>query len=166
MFLRTCQGLAAELEGWRLIIACPPIGQFGPLLEAAVRRKGASDRVSFSWSPDLSAQRALLGRADLLVAPTLVAQPPVSPLQAMAAGVPVLVSKQVHMADVESSGAGRAFEPSPQSLRKALAELITLPADQLQKMGARAAEVTRQRYDWERLWPQYLALYKSVANTS
>lgn len=161
-FLRGCQTLSAGLEPWLLVFAGPQRGDCQAMLEAGLRRKGVLDRVAFVCQPDLEAQRSLLGRAALVVLPTPRHQPPVSALQAMAAGVPVLVSSLAGLAEVESFGAGRVTPPGFDSMREALAELVALPAERLQQMGRRAAELARTRYDWQQLVGRYVKLYRSL----
>jgi glycosyltransferase involved in cell wall biosynthesis len=161
-FLRSCQRLSTELEPWLVVVAGPERGDSCATLQAGLRRKGVMHRVAFVSSPDAATQRALLKRADLLVVPTPRPQPPVSALQAMAAGVAVLVPPNVGLDEVRSVDAGRLAEPLSPALLKALGELASLPGDELKGMGRRGAELARTRFDWRKLLPRYLGLYRSL----
>jgi glycosyltransferase involved in cell wall biosynthesis len=161
-FLRSCQTLSRELEPWLVVVAGPARGDSCATLQAGLRRKGVTHRVALVSSPDAATQRALLKRADLLVVPTPHPQPPVSALQAMAAGVAVLVPPNVGLDEVRSVDAGRLAEPLSPALLKALGELASLPEDELKGMGRRGAELARTRFDWRKLLPRYLGFYRSL----
>ena len=102
--------IGAKADGWNVVLAGRETGDWRKMLEAAVRRKGAGDRVDFASAVDVAAQRAWLARASALAAPSLHFRLPVSIMQAVAAGVPVIASH--HAAPDGVDGVIRACPPS------------------------------------------------------
>ena len=84
---------------------------------------------------------------------------PVSALQAMALGRPVVVTPGCNLTEVQTVGAGWVVESKRTALQKALSEAFSSSPAELQARGRRAVELVRQRYDWDRLGHEYLNLY-------
>jgi len=93
--LKALSELGPESNEWNVVMAGREIGEWRKMLEAAVRRKGGDGRVRFASASDASTQRSWLARASVLAAPSLQVRFPVSIMQAMAAGVPVLATSCV-----------------------------------------------------------------------
>ena len=109
--LIACEVLVDTLEGWHLVLAGPAPQPWPEQIEAAVRRRGESRRVTVLPSPDGERQRSLLARADLLIQPCLCPQIPTAALQAMASAVPVIVSEHCHLPQIQTWQAGMVAAP-------------------------------------------------------
>lgn len=158
-FLKAAAGVADQFPDLRLVLA----GQADPLwsnvLQAAIRRQGFEDRVTFMSSPTVEQVEQLLRETVLLVQPSPGPCCPVSALQAMAGERPVLVSPGCHVPEVETAGAGWIVEPKRTAWQQALSKAFSGSPTELQEMGRRAAQVVQERYDWDRLGHEYLNLY-------
>jgi poly(glycerol-phosphate) alpha-glucosyltransferase len=82
-------------------------------------------------------------------------------LEAMAAGLPVIVSPACHLPEVEAAGAGMIVPPDEAALADALRQLLSDEARRAQ-MGKAARALVEQRFTWERAAAQYEALYASL----
>lgn len=158
--LKALSELGAEFDGWNVVLAGPQIGDYRKMLEAAIRRKGGEGRVLFSPASDPHAQRGWLARASILVTPSLQIRFPVSIMQAVAAGVPVLATSCVTPAGLED--VIRVCAPSRGDLKLGLRSLLGLSDEDRAAMTRRAREVGRAVFDWSVLAGRYAELYRSL----
>lgn len=150
-------------KDWHLVVAGPDEFGIRRMLEAAVTRKNMTDRVTFAGMLNPEEVRALLGRASLLIQPSLSEGLSMSILEALAAGVPVLISDACNMPEVKSAGAGRVVAPQRAAVGAALREIVSAGPDALREMGLRAKALAREKFDWSALLPRYREMYERAA---
>jgi len=108
---------------------------------------------------------ALLAGASLLALPSYSENFGNVVIEAMAAGCPVVVSKDVGLAPVvQEFGAGLAVSGDPETLGGAIREVIDDPS-RGRAMGERGKLLARQRYSWAVVARQMEELYASVIDT-
>jgi glycogen(starch) synthase len=149
----------AQSDGdWRLTI-----GGNGPLrekLERRVRRAGVGDRVAFlGYVPDADLP-ARYARSDIFVLPSAYEGMPLTVLEALASGTPVVASPRA-ATDVVDDAVGRVVEPDPGRLARTLDELAG-DREGLDAMGERARE-RAITYDWERIAARYESLFEDLS---
>jgi glycosyltransferase involved in cell wall biosynthesis len=150
--------LGPEVDGWNVVLAGPAVADWREQLEAAVRRKGGQGRVVFVPAPDEATQQRWLARASILAAPALYPRCPVSILQAVSAGVPVLASSPVVPGGLD--GAVHVCAPTRGDIKLGLRRLVALSDAERGRMGHDAREVARVSLDWRVLAQQYAQLYQ------
>ncbi len=150
--------LGHDFKGWKLVLAGPEIAQWRRKMEAALARKRVTDRVQFVTDPDVETERSLLAQAAVVVAPALRTQCPVTVLQALAAGVPVVASNR-GLCD-ELADRVNTCMTDRVGLRDALRPLIKLSGEELTTMGLTRREAALAVFDWQPLRSRYLALYR------
>lgn len=160
--LKGCALIADRSLNLHLVLAGEEHAHWTKVLEAGIRRQGFSDRVTLIASPDTYQVEELLAEASLLVAPNPSECCPVGPLQALAAGKPVIISPGCSLPEVVMRNAGWVVEPKRKKLQQALQEAFSLSRSELEKMGRRGAGIIKDRYTWERLGHEYLNLYARV----
>ena len=126
-----------------------------------VRRKGAGDRVVFAAAADVATQRAWLARASALAAPSLHFRPPVSIMQAVATGVPVIASDRAAPDGLDA--VSRMGPPSREALREILRAVLGITDDQRATLAREAREVGCSLFDWSVRVETFVRLYQSVA---
>jgi len=159
--LKAFAEIGADSDGWGIVLAGRETGEWRKVLEAAVRRKGEEGRVVIVAAPDVATQRAWLSRATALAAPSQLVRFPVSVLQAVAAGVPVLASGNVAPTGLED--VIRVCGTSRDDLKAGLRWLLTLEDAERAKLGQRARRIAQARFDWPVLAKQYVQLYESLS---
>lgn len=164
LLLRAVAELGQEFRGWQVVLAGPDRGGWRNQLQAAVERKGGAGRVLFVPNPDPQTQREWLRRADLLAAPSLRIRCPVSVLQAVAAGVPVLATDHGLVSGLES--VVRVCAADRTSLGTALHELIRQPDERRTATAREARAAGRRLCDWSVLGGAFARLYESLAAPS
>ena len=158
--LRAVAELGTDADGWGLVFAGRETGDWRKMLEAAVRRKGAADRVLFTAAPDVRTQRAWLARASALAAPSLHFRCPVSIIQAAAAGVPAIASQRAAPDGLD--GAIRTYAPNREALREALRAVFRTSDEDRASLAREAHDVGRAMLDWPVLVDRYVQLYQSL----
>jgi len=163
--MQGCFDAAAALAGeWQLVIAGPDELGLRSRLEAAAARKGLAARVTFVGLLDRRQARAALGRAGLFVQPSLNEGLSMAILEALAAGVPVLISPYCNMPEVAQADAGRIVQPERRPIAAALRELLAMMDDDRRAMGRRGQQLIRERFSWDVVLPQYRGLYERIVS--
>ena len=91
-----------------------------------------------------------LAGADVFVHPSRWEGLPHAVLEAAAVGLPGLLTRVADpLGRLSETGAARVVEPSPDAIAAGLRELARLDATELQRMGRRAREVSRE-FTWQR----------------
>ncbi|MBN2559905.1 MAG: glycosyltransferase [Phycisphaerae bacterium] len=160
--MQACFDVLAAAVNWHLVLVGPDEVGLQSTLQAAVARKGLSDRVTFTGMLNRQDVLVCLGRAKLLLQPSMSEGLSMSIIEALACGVPVVISTACNMPEVESRNAGRVVEPNRSDIAKALRGLIAMDDVSLADMGRRGQELVRERFDWSVLIAKYRRMYANV----
>lgn len=141
-------------------------GEGEPAYEEELRRLVAtldlSDRVRFVGRLEGEAKERAFDGADLFVLPSKHENFGIAAAEALARGVPALLSREVGIAlEVERAGAGRTAEADASSLASAITSLAC-DRDRLQAMRRSALELARERYSWARCAHALERLYTEI----
>jgi glycosyltransferase involved in cell wall biosynthesis len=119
-----------------------------PALEALIREHGLEDRVLLRGALGQDAVPGELARADLFVMPSFAEGLPVSAMEAMAAGVPVVAPRFTGLPELVDDGVtGRLVTPARlDELVEAVAGLAVDPAGR-ERIAAAARRTVEQRFD-------------------
>lgn len=146
--------LQANLPDTKIVFAGPDEGM-RDRLEAT-----ADERFVFTGFIRGEERLAALAAVDLFALPATGEGLSMAVLEAMAAGLPVLLSPGCNLPEAETAGAGLVIEPEIDALAEALKRLLADRAA-LSKMGSNARTLIRQRFSWERVAAEMEALYQS-----
>jgi len=163
--LPAMRGMLAALPDhpeWQIVFAGPDPFGLRPQLERMATEAKLRQRVTFTDMLGREDVRACLGRASILVQPSFSEGLSMSILEALAAGLPALISPGCNMPEVARSDAGRIVNTDGASIEKGLRELMGLSDVQRTDMGERGRELIRTRFAWDVLIPQYIAMYEQA----
>jgi glycosyltransferase involved in cell wall biosynthesis len=153
----------ARVPSIRLVIAGNDEENYRPVLDRLAARLEVTARVTYAGSVHGAGKAALLAHARLLVLPSYSENFGNVVLEAMAAGCPVIVSKDVGLADtVASSGAGLVVDGNADTLGAAISELLDDPA-MGKAMGERGQRLAHERFSWPVVAAEMESLYRSVS---
>ena len=158
--LKSLYELGPFSEGWSVVFAGREVGDWRRMLEPAIVRKGGQDRVRFVEAADVKTQRRWLRKASLLAAPSLHTRCPVSAMQAVAAGVPVVAS--AHSAPLGLEDEMWVFGTTRAELKITLRKILELSDEQRTAMAQRARDAVRSRFDWSVLSDDYVQFYRNL----
>jgi glycosyltransferase involved in cell wall biosynthesis len=145
----------------RLVVAGPDeAGLRDPL---TVRAGAAGAAITWLGPVDSREKAALLARAAALVMCSDSESFGLSAAEAMAAGVPVVVTRTCPWAEVERCGAGFWVDQRPGAIAEALQRLLANP-EAARAMGARGRALIESRYRWEAVAQALRECYEEVAS--
>jgi glycosyltransferase involved in cell wall biosynthesis len=136
------------VAGVRLVLAGPDDERLGTRLAERARDAGVADRLIYVGEVDGADRVALLRAACALALPSVGENFGNAVLEAMACGVPVLVSPGVGLAgEVRRSRCGRVADGDPAALAAALGEILADPLA-AREMGERGRRAVATGYTW------------------
>lgn len=153
-------GLGEVAAGWRLVIAGG--GERAYVDSLRTRAAHAADRVEFvGWLSGEAKLRALR-TAQIFVLPSKQENFGIAVAEAMASGVPVVVSEAVALSGVvRRVGAGWVAPDQAEGLAGVLAEAIASPVERARRGGS-GRNFAEQRYRWATVARQLLVEYEGL----
>lgn len=150
----------------RLIVA----GDGEPAYVAALKRRaaigGLDGRVVFVGFVGEAERDRLFAQADLFVLPSYDENFGMAVVEAMSAGVPVVVSEHVALADqVRKVGAGLVVPCDEREIARAMATLVT-NSELRHQMSQAARQLVKAEFSWTEIGRQLAALYEQVVALS
>jgi D-inositol-3-phosphate glycosyltransferase len=136
-------------------------------LSALAREAGVADRVYLRGRVERADVPPLLRSADVVVCTPWYEPFGIVPLEAMACGVPLVVSSVGGLVDTVVPGMTGLHVPArePRAIARALRSLAADPARRLM-LGRLGAERVRARYAWSRIAAETLDVYRGLVTTS
>jgi glycosyltransferase involved in cell wall biosynthesis len=150
----------SQLNDWHLVIAGPDERGHRAELEALSYRLGIEDMIQFVGPLFDEEKRDAFAVADVFVLPTLSEGSPISVLEALGAGVPVLTTYGTPWQELQTFRCGWWVEISVAAIQKALLEAAQNPRGELAAMGLRGQALVAEKYTWPRVAEKSLALYQ------
>jgi glycosyltransferase involved in cell wall biosynthesis len=151
---------AREVPDARLLVAGPDAGMLRAV-HALTAEHGITERVTFTGMLVGADTRAALASADVFVLPAVGEGLSMSVLEAMAAGLPLILTPGCNLPDVETRGAGLLVERDVEPLGAAMQALLANP-DRRRAMGERGRAWVRESFTWPAIAAQTEALYAQV----
>lgn len=146
----------------RLVIAGVDDEGQRPRLEALARSRGVEDRIRFAGPVHGPDRVALLRGARALALVSTSENFGNAVLEAMACGVPVVVSAGVGLADeVAAAGCGFVVDRAPAAIAEALGKLWENPQD-ARELGRRGRERVIQEFEWPTIAGRAVEAYIKV----
>ena len=137
---------AAGVEDARLLIAGPDEGML-PMLRALA---AGDPRIVFAGYLEGDARLGALAAGDVFALPATGEGQPIGALEALAAGLPVVLSPGCNLDEAQTAGAGFVVEASAAAFAEKLGMLLTDTAMR-EAIGQRARGLVAARYSWEQI---------------
>ncbi len=138
----------------RLLVAGPDEGAGADLRQLAA----ADPRIVLAGYLDGEARLQALAAADVFALPAVGEGLPMSVLEALAAGVPAVISPECHLPQVAKAGAGRVVPVDADAVAGALADVLA-DDDLRGRMGAAAQALIAARFTWQAVAAQMADVY-------
>ena len=158
-------GAAPPFESWRLVIVGDGDAEYAGQLQRAARGGPAKDRIEFKGWLTGEARRDLLRASTLFALPSSQENFGIALVEAMAAGLPAVVTPGVNLAaDIVGAGAGWVSDGNvialSETLRVAMSDQQVLEA-----CGSRAREFAL-RFRWSSVADGLRALYEQTLRST
>ncbi|MEM8973292.1 MAG: glycosyltransferase [Pseudomonadota bacterium] len=166
VLIRAFASLAARRTDVTLVIAGHDAGSgYGNELANLSQQLGLGDRCRFIGEVQGSEKyQALLG-ADGFVLTSHSEGLPVAVVEAMAAGLPVLITPGCNIPEVEDWQAGYIVEPEPDAVVKGMAMMFDDP-EHARAMGDRGRLLVREKFTWKRIARRMCDVYADMQDTN
>jgi glycosyltransferase involved in cell wall biosynthesis len=151
----------ANLSDAKLVIAGPDEGMRDTLLQLSEN----DPRIVLTGYLDSDERLEALSAADVFALPATGEGLSMAVLEAMGAGVPVLLSPGCHLPEAEHAGAGRIVSPDETALAGALQAMLS-DVQALHQMGRRAQSLVNDRFTWDAVAQQMEQVYQQVASVT
>ena len=133
-------------------------GKFAAEMEAA----GTADTVTFTGMLREAMKWSALAAAECFVLPSYSEGLSMGVLEALGAGVPVIVTRNCNMPEVAQHGAGWVIEPDQEELEAALEALLGRKSEENRAAGERGAALITSRYNSRHVAEKMADIYEYV----
>jgi len=152
--------VSQRINGLHLVIAGPDENGYRQKIEEMVKQCGVSDQVTFTGMVQGETKREILAASDFFILTSHQEGDSIAVKEAMAAGLPVIITNSCHFNEVAQEGAGIVVPQDIKEITKALEKMAT--EAQREEMGKRAANLIAKHYTWTRIVEQLLETYKEI----
>jgi glycosyltransferase involved in cell wall biosynthesis len=143
--------VARQRQDVHLVIAGPDNEGWGAKVRAWLEAEGMGERATFTGMLLGTDKLAVLRDASLFVLPSYSENFGLAVIEAMAAGLPVIISDQVNIwQEVETAGAGRVIPCEAAALAGQILELLANP-EAAAGMGQKGRALVLERFQWPRI---------------
>jgi glycosyltransferase involved in cell wall biosynthesis len=155
-----------EFRHWRLVIAGEGETGYVASLKHLVRAQEGQDRVLFPGWLEGTAKAAALHEAALLALPSHQENFGLSVVEALACGVPVLLSTQVNLAgEVEAAEAGWRVPLERAALLETLVRVLRDDHERVRR-GHAGRQLVHRRFLWSAVAVELAALYNAIVQSN
>ena len=146
-----------------LVIAGPDNDALKPKVEAWLKAEGVLEKTTFTGMLMGEVKLAALNDADLFVLPSFSENFGIAVIEAMASGLPVLISDRVNIhREISDAGAGMV---EPVDARRFGARILAMldDRDALRQQGERGIETVTRLFNWPSIGERLERVYQAVA---
>ena len=153
---------SVDPQGWKLAIAGPEEAGYRATLEDLLSKHRLAGKVILLGEVDDLQKWALLAQSEIFVAPSKSENFGMAIAEALRSGTPVITTTGTPWGDLLVYGCGWWIPPGVAELRQALRQATQVSAAGLREMGANGCRLVREKYCWNSVAAQTIALYQSV----
>lgn len=151
--------LAVARADITLVIAGHDAGSgYAAMVREWIVGRGLASRCCLIGEVKGAEKYAILGGADAFVLSSYSEGLPVAVVEAMAAGLPVVITAHCHLPEVAEWGAGYVVDADAEAVAGALAALFSDPV-RARAMGERAKRLVADRFTWDVIARRLTAVY-------
>lgn len=170
------KGLDILIEAWatlakkwpeaHLVLAGPDFEATRANIEVLISERGLDERVLFTGMLRDEIKWSALAAAQCYILPSYSEGLSVSTLEAMGAGLPVIVTQQCNLPEVAKFEAGWVIQPEADQVAAALSEFLQNSESVNQQIGNRGRLLVAEQYNWSLVAKKMSAVYQWVQGGS
>ncbi len=156
--------VAAEHPEAHLVLAGPDAEGTADKIRTSFAAAGALPSVSLTGMLDSPMKWSALAAAELFVLPSYSEGLSMGALEAMGAGLPVIVTRHCNMPEVTRYGGGWEVEANPEALATALDSALHQTVIENRAAGRRGSDLITNRYNSRHVATAMAEVYRYIAN--
>ena len=153
--------IAGDFRNTVLLVVGPDDDGTRNRMEKILKATEVSDRVVFTGMLTGHDKSAALKYADMFVLSSYSEGFTMATLEAMAAGLPVVISDRCNFPEVTEHGAGFVVEPSEMPVAEAIDALLSDESLRI-RMGQRGRRMVKELYTWPVIAKSVVGLYREL----
>jgi glycosyltransferase involved in cell wall biosynthesis len=151
-----------EFKSWKLVLAGDGDQSYVDSLKSLAHASGGNGNVVFAGWLDGEQRSGMLRAASLLALTSYQENFGLCAVEALACGVPVMVSPHVNLApEIETAHAGWVTRLEPQAIEETLADALGHKAERAER-GSAGRRFVVSRFSWEAVALQLEELYEQI----
>lgn len=156
----------SDVPDAHLVIAGPEDAGYGELVRRWVRERGLTERTTFTGMLRDREKLAALAAASVFVLPSYTESFGFAVFEALAAGVPAVISNKVHFAqDVERADAAVVCHCTPDSIAFHVRRIFADPA-LAARLRVNGPRLIRERFTWDHVVQALIPAYRQAIERS
>ena len=158
--------LAPDFKDWCLLIAGSGQPAYEQELKKRVKDEGLANDIFFLGPVYGESKRQALVAADVFVLPSFSEGFSMAILEAAAAGLPVLLTRECNFPELAGAGAAIEISPEAGAIESGLRQVFQLSDVQRDDMGRRGLQLVKQSYTWNHIAGQMCQVYAWLAGNA
>lgn len=155
--------LKEQLKNYHLVLAGPDEGML-PLLKKTVRKYDLENNVHFIGHISGKIKSCAFNAASLMVIPSRQEAMSIVVLEAGIVGLPVLLTNQCGLNDLQQIDAGIVVDPSVKAIKNGLVEILVNNENKLELFGENLKKHVQSNFLWESIVKKIESLYIKILN--
>jgi glycosyltransferase involved in cell wall biosynthesis len=151
--------VAAKWPDACLVLAGPDSEDTQITLEKQLATLGIGNRVKFTGMLSHEAKWSALAAAECFVLPSYSEGLSVSVLEAMGAGLPVIITNQCNLPEVKEHGCGWVIEPKVDELVSSLNAMLSSSSRDVAEMASNGRQLVARNYSWAGIGERMSSVY-------
>jgi glycosyltransferase involved in cell wall biosynthesis len=161
LLVRAFAELARRRPDVHLVLAGPDDDDYGRAVRGWLAQGGVANRCTFTGMLEGASKLAAFHHAEVFVLPSYSENFGVAVVEAMACGLPVVVSDRVNIwREIAHAGAGRVVSCDAPAVSRGLAAVLDDPARDA--MGERGRRLVAERFTWAAAGTRMLDAYHEI----
>jgi len=157
--------IACEWSDVHLLIAGPDSDGYAAKVQLWLREQGVLDRTTFTGMVEGEAKAAVLAESMMFVLPSYTENFGIAVVEAMAAGLPVIISNRVNIwREIAAVRAGLVVNTDAGEVADAIGTLLMAP-ERADEMGRNGRGLAREHFSWKSAGARLMDLYAGVIST-
>lgn len=151
---------------WQLVIAGPDSHGYRSKLETLITQEEIEDSVHLIGYVSDKEKAAWFRSSDLYILPSHSEGFAMTPLEAMSYGIPALLTPACNFPEAFEAGGALRITPIVEGICEGLEYMCAQSREDLCKMGAKARELIRERYNWDVICQDLEAVFEWMIGKS
>jgi glycosyltransferase involved in cell wall biosynthesis len=161
LLIETLAELKRRLHRPHLIVAGPYSEGYHNALSSLAERLHVTDSITFTGLVTGARKSETFASANVFVLPSYTEAFSIAVLEAMACGLPVVLTRQCGFPEAAEGRAALEVDPDVGQLSAAIEYLLERPGEAA-RMGQRGKALVERHYTWHTIIPRIIAAYKAL----